>query len=38
VLERELAAVLGAARSRELLARHGGWPGLRWNVAGCPLP
>jgi hypothetical protein len=38
VLERELAAVLGAARSRELRARHGGWPGLRWNVAGCPLP
>jgi hypothetical protein len=35
-LERALAARLGAGRARELRARHGGWPGLRWNVAGCP--
>jgi hypothetical protein len=37
VLERELAAKLGAARSRELRARNGGWPGLRWNYVGCPI-
>jgi hypothetical protein len=37
VLERELAARLGAARGRELRARHGGWPGLRWNYVGCPI-
>ena len=34
VLERELASRLGAARSRELRAKNGGWPGLRWNWAG----
>jgi hypothetical protein len=37
VLERELAAKVGAARSRELRARNGGWPGLRWNYVGCPI-
>jgi hypothetical protein len=36
VLERELAAKIGASRSHELRARNRGWPGLRWDVEGCP--
>jgi hypothetical protein len=36
VLERDLAAQLGAPRARELRARNRGWPGLRWDIAGCP--
>jgi hypothetical protein len=35
-LEHQLAEVLGRSRARELRARHGGWPGLRWDIAGCP--
>ncbi len=34
-LERMLAEDLGAARARELRKHHGGWPGLRYNDAGC---
>ncbi len=35
-LQRAIARELGEARGDELRRRWGGWPGLRWDVAGCP--